>query len=101
MLHLLVLMLLIESRRAAPTGRDGGLVLLADQDRTLWDSALIAGGKAIVRLCLRRNRLGPYQIQAAINAVHAGAADAAAPADTRSWRCTTSSRCSRRRRWWR
>jgi RNA polymerase sigma-70 factor (ECF subfamily) len=97
-LHLLALMLLTESRRAARTGRDGGL---ADQDRTLWDSALIAEGKAIVRRCLRRNRPGAYQIQAAINAVHADAADAAAPADTRSWRCTTSSWCSRRRRWWR
>ena len=49
------------------------LVLLADQDRSRWDRGLIAEGHAIVRACLRRNRPGPYQIQAAINAVHADA----------------------------
>ena len=74
---LLALMLLTESRRAA---RDsgGGLVLLADQDRRLWDRALIAEGQELVRQCLRRNRPGPYQLQAAINAVHSDASDAAA-----------------------
>jgi RNA polymerase sigma-70 factor (ECF subfamily) len=72
-LGLLALMLLIESRRAARVGSDGGLVLLADQDRALWDRGLIAEGQAIVRQCLRRGQPGPYQIQAAINAVHADA----------------------------
>ncbi|GAA4022751.1 RNA polymerase sigma factor [Allokutzneria multivorans] len=67
---LLALMLLIESRRAARVTGAGELVLLADQDRRLWDSALIAEGQALVRKCLRRNQPGPYQIQAAINAVH-------------------------------
>jgi RNA polymerase sigma-70 factor, ECF subfamily len=75
---LLALMLLLESRRAARTAPDGSLVLLADQDRGLWDRALIAEGQAIVRQCLRRNQPGPYQVQAAINAVHSDAADAAA-----------------------
>jgi len=76
-LGLLALMLLIESRRAARTGPDGDLVRLADQDRGRWDRALIAEGQAIVRACLRRNRPGPYQIQAAINAVHSDAPAAA------------------------
>ncbi|WP_371504279.1 RNA polymerase sigma factor [Allokutzneria sp. NRRL B-24872] len=67
---LLALMLLIESRRAARVTASGELVLLADQDRRLWDSALIAEGQALVRECLRRNQPGPYQVQAAINAVH-------------------------------
>jgi RNA polymerase sigma-70 factor, ECF subfamily len=75
---LLALMLLVESRRAARTTPDGALVLLADQDRRLWDRALIAEGQAIVRRCLRRNQPGPYQIQAAINAVHSDAPTAAA-----------------------
>jgi RNA polymerase sigma-70 factor (ECF subfamily) len=74
---LLALVLLIESRGAARIGSDGAMVLLADQDRTLWDRALIAEGQAIVRACLRRNQPGPYQIQAAINAVHSDAATAA------------------------
>jgi RNA polymerase sigma-70 factor (ECF subfamily) len=69
---LLALMLLIESRRGTRT-RAGDLVLLADQDRGLWDRALIAEGQAIVRHCLRRNQPGPYQVQAAINAVHSDA----------------------------
>jgi RNA polymerase sigma-70 factor (ECF subfamily) len=73
---LLALMLLTESRRAARVGPDGGLVLLADQDRSRWDGALIAEGQALVRQCLRRNRPGPYQIQAAINAVHSDAGSA-------------------------
>ncbi|HEY3072297.1 MAG TPA: DUF6596 domain-containing protein [Candidatus Limnocylindrales bacterium] len=71
---LLALLLLIEARRAARTAPDGSLVLLADQDRSRWDRGLMAEGHAIVRACLRRNRPGPYQIQAAINAVHADAA---------------------------
>ncbi|UPK64145.1 RNA polymerase sigma factor [Rhodococcus pyridinivorans] len=70
---LLALMLLGESRRAARTGRGGELVLLADQDRSRWDRALIAEGQALVRRTLRWNRPGPYQIQAAIAAVHAAA----------------------------
>ena len=77
-LGLLALMLLTESRRGARTTAAGDLVLLADQDRSLWDRELIAEGQAIVRECLRRNRPGPYQIQAAINAVHSDAEDAAA-----------------------
>ena len=75
---LLALMLLIESRRATRTTGDGGLVLLADQDRSRWDHGLIAEGQAIVRRCLRRNQPGPYQIQAAINAVHSDAPSVAA-----------------------
>ena len=75
---LLALMLLIESRRAARTTSDGDLILLAEQDRGRWDRDLIAEGQAIVRQCLDRNQPGPYQIQAAINAVHSDAVDAAA-----------------------
>ncbi len=71
---LLALLLLIESRRAVRRRADGSLVLLADQDRTRWDRALIAEGQEIVRRCLRRDRPGPYQLQAAISAVHADAA---------------------------
>jgi RNA polymerase sigma-70 factor (ECF subfamily) len=74
---LLALMLLVESRRAARTDPEGDLVRLADQDRSLWDRSLIAAGQAIVRECLRRNEPGPYQIQAAIHAVHADATTAA------------------------
>src|SRR6266849_2136608 len=77
-LGLLALMLLTEARRAARTSPDGAVVLLADQDRARWDGALIAEGQAIVRQCLRRGRPGPYQIQAAINAVHSDAPVAAA-----------------------
>jgi len=67
---LLALLLLTEARRPARTGPAGELVLLPDQDRSLWNRALIAEGHDLVRRCLRRNRPGPYQIQAAINAVH-------------------------------
>ncbi|HVT66691.1 MAG TPA: RNA polymerase sigma factor, partial [Trebonia sp.] len=77
-LGLLALMLLTESRRPARTDADGNLVLLADQDRGRWDRELIAEGQALVRRCLRANRPGPYQIQAAIAAVHSDAATAAA-----------------------
>jgi RNA polymerase sigma-70 factor, ECF subfamily len=70
---LLALMLLIESRRATRTTQEGELVLLADQDRERWDRELIAEGQALVRRCLRRDQPGPYQVQAAINAVHSDA----------------------------
>ena len=74
---LLALMLLTESRRAArDTG--GGPVLLADQDRRLWDKVLVAEGQDLLRQCLRRNQPGPYQLQAAIAAVHSDASEAAA-----------------------
>ena len=75
---LLALLLLTESRRPARTAPDGSLVRLADQDRSRWDADLVAEGQAIVRACLRRNMPGPYQIQAAINAVHSDAPIAAA-----------------------
>jgi RNA polymerase sigma-70 factor (ECF subfamily) len=75
---LLALMLLVQSRRATRTTSDGDLVLLRDQDRGLWDRDFMAEGQAIVRKCLERNQPGPYQIQAAINAVHSDATDAAA-----------------------
>jgi RNA polymerase sigma-70 factor (ECF subfamily) len=71
---LLALLLLTESRRASRTGPDGSLVVLGEQDRGRWDRALIEEGQAIVRRCLRRNEPGPYQLQAAINAVHSDAA---------------------------
>jgi RNA polymerase sigma-70 factor, ECF subfamily len=71
---LLALLLLTESRRASRTRPDGSLVLLGEQDRSRWDRALIAEGQAIVRRCLLRNQPGAYQLQAAINAVHADAA---------------------------
>jgi RNA polymerase sigma-70 factor (ECF subfamily) len=74
---LLALMLLSESRRGARTDADGELVPLAAQDRSRWDRAMIAEGHALVRRCLARDEPGPYQIQAAINAVHADAANAA------------------------
>ena len=73
---LLALMLLVESRRAARASGDGTLVLLADQDRDLWDRDLIAEGQLLVQRCLQNNQPGPYQIQAAINAVHADASTA-------------------------
>ena len=75
---LLALMLLIEARRPARTTAEGELVPLAAQDRTRWDRDLITEGQLMVRACLRRNEPGPYQIQAAINAVHSDAATAAA-----------------------
>jgi len=74
---LLALVLLTEARRPARTRPDGSLVVLAEQDRAKWDAAMIAEGHALVRACLRRNRPGPYQLQAAINAVHDDAATAA------------------------
>ncbi|MGV9213676.1 RNA polymerase sigma factor [Micromonospora sp. RB23] len=76
-LGLLALMLLTESRRNARTTADGDLVPLPEQDRSRWDTVLIAEGQALVRRCLRRDRPGPYQIQAAIAAVHSAARRAA------------------------
>ncbi len=70
---LLALMLLHESRRATRSSSDGELVLLADQDRRLWDRALIAEGVALVERAISSRRLGPYTLQAAIAAVHAEA----------------------------
>ena len=70
---LLALMLLTEARRPARTAADGSLVRLADHDRTLWSRALITEGHQLVRACLRRNQPGPFQLQAAIAAVHADA----------------------------
>jgi RNA polymerase sigma-70 factor (ECF subfamily) len=70
---LLALMLLVQSRRPARTGAKGELVLLSQQDRGRWDQRLIAEGQHLVRRCLRRGQPGPYQIQAAINAVHSEA----------------------------
>ncbi len=93
----------------ARTTPDGDLVLLADQDRARWDRDLIAEGQALVRRCLRRNRPGPYQIQAAINAVHSDAPERRrhrlAPDPARSttscWRSRRprSSRSTGRSRW--
>jgi RNA polymerase sigma-70 factor (ECF subfamily) len=81
-LGLLALMLLVESRRATRMTADGNLVLLSEQDRSRWDRMLITEGQAIVKQCLRGDRPGPYQIQAAINAVHCDAATA----DETDWR---------------
>jgi RNA polymerase sigma-70 factor, ECF subfamily len=75
---LLALMLLSDSRRAARRSPEGEIVLLADQDRSQWNRDFIAEGQAIVRRCLQRKQPGPYQIQAAINAVHSAAPGAAA-----------------------
>jgi RNA polymerase sigma-70 factor (ECF subfamily) len=70
---LLALLLLTESRRGSRIRPDGNLALLGEQDRSCWDRSLIEEGQGIVRDCLRRNHPGPYQLQAAINAVHADA----------------------------
>jgi RNA polymerase sigma-70 factor (ECF subfamily) len=78
-LGLLALLLLTGARRPARTGPGGALVPLAGQDRARWDRAMIAEGQDLVRACLRRNQPGPYQIQAAIGAVHS---DATVAADT-------------------
>ena len=74
---LLALMLLIDARRATRVTAEGELVRLADQDRSRWNGDLVAEGQTLVRRCLQRNRPGPYQIQAAINAVHSDASSAA------------------------
>ncbi|HWD80451.1 MAG TPA: DUF6596 domain-containing protein, partial [Kribbella sp.] len=81
-LGLLALMLFQQSRRPARVAPDGTLIRLRDQDRALWDRGLIEEGQTLVRQCLRRNHPGPYQLQAAINAVHADAATA----DDTDWR---------------
>jgi RNA polymerase sigma-70 factor (ECF subfamily) len=78
---LLALMLLHDSRRGARTGPKGELILLADQDRSLWDRALIADGLALARQALSSPTVGPYGLQAGIAAVHA----AAPVADVTDW----------------
>jgi RNA polymerase sigma-70 factor, ECF subfamily len=70
---LLALLLLTESRRPSRTAPDGSVVPLGEQDRLRWDRALIGEGQELLRTCIRRNRPGSYQLQAAINAVHAEA----------------------------
>jgi RNA polymerase sigma-70 factor (ECF subfamily) len=75
---LLALMLLTDARRPARVAADGSMARLSDQDRTRWDRQLIAEGHRLVRACLRRNRPGPFQIQAAIAAVHSEAPTAEA-----------------------
>jgi RNA polymerase sigma-70 factor (ECF subfamily) len=79
---LLALLLLVDARRPARVDADGAMVALPDQDRGRWDAALIAEGHAIVRRCLVAGRPGPYQLQAAIQAVH----DDAARAEDTDWR---------------
>jgi len=79
---LLALMLLQESRRVARTSSDGDLILLEDQDRSLWDKRQIAEGVALVERAFSSNRVGPYSVQAAIAAVHA---EASAP-DATDWK---------------
>ena len=79
---MLALMLLIDARRTARSDANGVLVSLKDQSREQWDRNLIEEGQALLRECLRRNEPGPYQIQAAINAVHS---DADTASDT-DWR---------------
>ena len=98
---LLALLLLSEARRPARTAADGSLVLLPDQDRSLWDQELIAEGHELVRACLRRNHPGPYQIQAAINAVHTDAASPRRRTGRRSSPSTTSCSCGHPRLSWR
>ena len=97
---LLALMLLHESRRAARTSPTGELILLDDQDRSLWNRDQIAEGSALVERALSSRRFGPYTLQAAIAAVHAEAADRGGDGlGRRSSGCTTSWRGSTRRRW--
>jgi RNA polymerase sigma-70 factor (ECF subfamily) len=76
-LGLLALMLLIDARRGARADAAGAFVRLADQDRSAWNRARIEEGQALLRVCLARNRPGPYQIQASINAVHSDAVESA------------------------
>jgi RNA polymerase sigma factor (sigma-70 family) len=78
---LLALMLLTDARRAARTGPDGGLIPLAEQDRTLWDRAAISEGVVLITATLSRGSIGPYQLQAAIAAVH----DEATCAEETDW----------------
>jgi RNA polymerase sigma-70 factor (ECF subfamily) len=74
---LLALMLLTEARRPSRVDAQGSMVRLTDQDRSRWNPNLIAEGHRLVRACLRRNQPGPFQIQAAIAAVHTDAPTAA------------------------
>jgi predicted RNA polymerase sigma factor len=78
---LLALMLLTDARRSARTGPDGDLIPLAEQDRSLWDQAAISEGVALVTAALSRGSVGPYQLQAAIAAVH----DEAPRAEETDW----------------
>jgi RNA polymerase sigma factor (sigma-70 family) len=78
---LLALMLLTDARRAARTGPDGALVPMAEQDRGLWNAAYIAEGVALISEALPRGTTGPYQLQAAIAAIH----DEATSAETTDW----------------
>jgi RNA polymerase sigma factor (sigma-70 family) len=78
---LLALMLLTDARRPARTGPDGGLIPLAEQDRRLWDARAIAEGVGLIRTALATAPIGPYQLQAAIAAVH----DEAARAEDTDW----------------
>ncbi len=73
---LLALMLLEQARSDARANRDGKLVPLPEQDRSRWNHSLVREGQGLVRRCLRRDQPGPYQIQAAINAVHSDAPSA-------------------------
>jgi RNA polymerase sigma-70 factor (ECF subfamily) len=79
---LLALLLLVDARRAARVDAAGALIPLPEQDRTLWNTALITEGHALVRACLLRGRPGPFQLQAAIQAVH----DDATTAGDTDWR---------------
>ena len=92
-------MLLTEARRPARVDAFGELVSLADQDRSLWDRALIEEGVALVTSALARGSVGAYQLQAAIAAVHSEAPSAPRPTGPR---CSPSMSCSiasRRTRW--
>ena len=97
---LLALMLLQHSRRDARTDPEGELVLLEDQDRSRWDVAMIDEGTALLRDCMREGRPGPYQIQAAIAALHAGSrASRRTPTGRRSRACTARWPVQRPPRW--
>ncbi len=96
---LLALMLLTHARRGARTGAHGELVPLADQDRSRWDGSAIEEGLSHVNRALRGVPLGPYQLQAAIAALHAEARRGRTPTGPRSRGCTTCSSASRRIRW--
>ena len=95
-LGLLALMLLHDARRAARLDADGELVLLDDQDRSLWDAARIDEGRAVLDRALPLRQPGPYQLQAAIAVAPSRAAR---PTGRRSPRSTAGSRASRPRRW--
>ena len=96
---LLALMLLHESRRAARMSAGGDLILLEEQDRSLWDRAQIAEGVALVERALALRRVGPYVLQAAIAALHAEAPTSKTPTGPRSWVSTTCC-CGWSRRQW-